>query len=85
MRHRGRALTATAPFVHGASYVQIVGFDGEGPVADAVLLYGQSTDPASPRHHDQLQQLWTKQEWLRLPFAPAEIAATAITSTRLRE
>ena len=34
--------------VHGTSYIQIVGFDEAGPVADAILSYSQSTNPASP-------------------------------------
>jgi acyl-homoserine-lactone acylase len=74
-----------APVVHGASYVQIVGFDDQGPNAHAVLLYGQSTDPASPFHYDQLRELWTPLEWLRLPFTPAEIEAAAVSRLRLRE
>lgn len=73
------------PVVHGTSYVQIVGFDDDGPVADAVLLYGQSTDPASPHFHDQLEQLWVAGEWLRLPFSPEEVAAAAARSMRLGE
>jgi acyl-homoserine-lactone acylase len=71
--------------VHGASYVQIVGFDDDGPVADAVLLFGQSTDPASPFYYDQLERLWTRHEWHRLPFTPKAIAAGTITRTRLQE
>lgn len=34
--------------IHGSSYIQIVGFDETGPVADAILAYSRSTDPASP-------------------------------------
>jgi acyl-homoserine-lactone acylase len=73
------------PVVHGTSYVQIVGFDDDGPVAEAVLLYGQSTDPASPHFHDQLERLWVAGEWLRLPFTPEAVAAAAVRSERLRE
>jgi acyl-homoserine-lactone acylase len=71
--------------VHGASYVQIVGFDDEGPVADAVLLFGQSTDPASPFYYDQLERLWTREEWHRLPFTPEAIAASVVSRIRLQE
>lgn len=73
------------PVVHGTSYVQIVGFDDDGPVADAVLLYGQSTDSASPHFHDQLERLWAAGRWLRLPFSPEEVADAAVRSERLRE
>ena len=40
--------------VWGTSYVQTVGFDGNGPVAYAMLTYGQSVDPKSPHYGDQV-------------------------------
>lgn len=70
-----------APFgltpIHGTSYIQVVTFSDTGPVADAVLSYSQSTDPASPWYADQTRQ-YSQKEWNRLPFTPAEIAATKI-------
>ena len=60
--------------VHGSSYVQVVTFDDTGPVADAVLSYSQSTDPASPHFADQTR-LYSAKKFVRLPFTPAEIAA----------
>lgn len=33
---------------HGSSYVEVVGFDEAGPVADTILSYSQSPDPKSP-------------------------------------
>ncbi|MEG3174755.1 penicillin acylase family protein [Sphingomonas sp. RB3P16] len=59
---------------HGSSYVQVVGFDATGPVADALLSYSQSTDPASPHYADQTRAFSVKR-WHRLPFTPAQIAA----------
>ncbi len=59
---------------HGSSYVQIVGFDETGPVADAVLSYSQSSDPLSPHFADQTR-LYSAKRWHRLPFTPAQIAA----------
>lgn len=59
---------------HGSSYVQVVGFDAAGPVADAILSYSQSTDPASPYYADQTRAFSVKQ-FHRLPFTPAQIAA----------
>ncbi|MGH6615123.1 penicillin acylase family protein [Sphingomonas sp.] len=59
---------------HGSSYVQVVGFDAAGPIADAVLTYSQSTDPASPWFADQTK-LYSGKGWHRLPFTPAQIAA----------
>ena len=41
----------------GTSYVQTVTFDDDGPVAQAMLLYGQSTDPKSPWYADQMPLL----------------------------
>lgn len=62
---------------HGTSYIQIVGFDEKGPVADAILSYSQSTDPASPHAYDQTRAYSAKQ-WHRLPFTAKAIAAEAI-------
>lgn len=61
------------PF-HGSSYIQVVTFDAKGPVADAILTYDQSTDPASPHYADQ-SALHAKKGRVRLPFSAAEIAA----------
>lgn len=60
--------------IHGSSYIQVVTFDETGPVADAVLSYSQSTDPASPHFGDQTL-LYSAKRWHHLPFTPAEIAA----------
>ncbi|MEG3153269.1 penicillin acylase family protein, partial [Sphingomonas sp. ZT3P38] len=62
---------------HGSSYVQVVGFDADGPVADTVLSYSQSPDPASPFYADQTR-LYAKKGWHRFPFTPARIAAAAV-------
>ncbi|HEU4852438.1 MAG TPA: acylase [Telluria sp.] len=56
----------------GTSYVQVVGFDANGPVAHGILVYGQSTDPASPHYADQVP-LYTAKSWPVLPFEPNEI------------
>lgn len=58
----------------GASYVQIVGFDKSGPVAHAILTYGQSTDPKSANYDNQLG-LYSSKQWPKLPFTPAQIRA----------
>jgi acyl-homoserine-lactone acylase len=57
---------------YGTSYVQTVGFDARGPVAHALLTYGQSTDPASPFVADQLR-LYAAKQWPRLPFHADEV------------
>jgi acyl-homoserine-lactone acylase len=65
---------------HGSSYIQIVGFDEDGPVADAILSYSQSTNPASPHYADQTR-LYSRKEWNRLPFSREEIAAAKTGET----
>jgi len=67
--------------VHGTSYIQIVSFDDNGPVADAILSYGQSSNPASAHFADQTRAYAAKQ-WQRLPFHPDEIRAAAIGKSR---
>lgn len=62
---------------HGSSYVQVVTFDDEGPVANAVLSYSQSTDPASPHFGDQTRAYAAKR-FRRLPFRAAAVRADAI-------
>lgn len=63
--------------IFGASYVQAVGFDESGPVANAVLAYSQSTDPASPHYADQTRE-FSKKKLHRYPFSESDIAAHAI-------
>lgn len=58
----------------GTSYVQTVGFDANGPTAQALLVYGQSIDPASPHAWDQMERFSAKQ-WITLPFSEQAIAA----------
>lgn len=57
---------------YGTSYVQTVTFDAQGPVAQAILTYGQSTDPASPHANDQLRAFSAKR-WHSLPFHAQDI------------
>lgn len=59
---------------HGSSYIQIVGFDEDGPVADAILSYSQSTNPASPHFSDQTR-VYADKRLHRLPFSLEEIEA----------
>ena len=57
---------------YGTSYVQTVTFDARGPVAQAILTYGQSTDPTSPFATDQLK-LFSAKTWPVLPFHPEDV------------
>ena len=47
--------------------MQTVTFDAKGPVAQAILTYGQSTNPASPHANDQMREFSAKR-WHTLPF-----------------
>jgi acyl-homoserine-lactone acylase len=65
----------------GTSYVQTVTFDDEGPVAEALLTYGQSSLPGSPRSFDQLG-LYARKAWQPLPFHPDDIARARVGPVR---
>ncbi len=56
----------------GASYIQVVGFDRDGPNARGLLVYGQSVDPKSPYYDDQLP-LFSRKKLVKLPFTEGEI------------
>jgi acyl-homoserine-lactone acylase len=60
--------------VWGTSYVQTVTFDSNGPVAYAMLVYGQSVDPKSPYYGDQVP-LYSQKQWPLLPFTQDKIHA----------
>jgi len=62
---------------YGTSYVQAVTFDARGPVAQALLTYGQSSDPLSPFATDQLR-LFSQKTWPTLPFHPEDVAKARI-------
>ncbi len=58
---------------YGTSYVQTVTFDERGPLAQAILTYGQSSDPASPHASDQMR-LFAAKQWPQLPFHAEDVA-----------
>lgn len=58
----------------GTSYVQTVTFDDNGPVAQAMLLYGQSVDPKSAHYGDQIG-MYGQKRWPTLPFSASAIKA----------
>jgi len=62
---------------YGTSYVQTVTFDARGPVAQGLLTYGQSTNPASPHATDQLW-LFSRKQWPVLPFHAEDVARTRV-------
>lgn len=62
---------------YGSSYVQSVTFDARGPLANAVLTYGQSTNPASPHANDQMR-LYSHKKWPTLPFHADDVAKARV-------
>ena len=62
--------------LRGVSYIQTVTFDDAGPVAQGILVYGQSTNPTSPYYADQTA-LYSRKQWPSLPFAEAAIKQDA--------
>ena len=65
------------PIDYGSSYIQTVTFDQRGPVAQAILTYGQSTNPASPHANDQLR-LFSRKEWPALPFHADDVTKARV-------
>jgi acyl-homoserine-lactone acylase len=74
--HMNTALDASGyhDIAWGSSYIQTVTFDANGPVAQGMLVYGQSVDPRSPYYADQVP-LYSRKEWPTLPFAADKIKA----------
>ncbi|GAB3473924.1 N-acyl homoserine lactone acylase QqaR [Massilia terrae] len=66
----------------GTSYVQAVTFNDDGPVAHAMLVYGQSTDPKSPWYADQVK-LFSDKQWPVLPFSREAIKRDAHYAVRI--
>lgn len=74
--HMATALDATGyhDIAWGSSYIQTVTFDEAGPVAQAMLVYGQSVDPKSPYFGDQVP-IFSRKEWPAMPFSQDDIKA----------
>ncbi|MGE8499819.1 MAG: acylase [Pseudomonas sp.] len=60
--------------VGGTSYLQLVSFTKDGPVAKGLLAHSQSSDPSSPHYRDQTV-MFSRQEWPTLPFTLEQIEA----------
>lgn len=70
--------------VHGSSWIMAVEFTEDGPFAQGILSYSQSTNPASPHHGDQTRA-YSRKEWIAMPFFEAEVRAEAVSQTLLEE
>lgn len=67
---------------HGSSYIQTVTWDANGPKAEIILTYSQSTDPASP-HYKDMTELYSQKGWVDVPFHEADIVADTQESLHL--
>jgi acyl-homoserine-lactone acylase len=61
----------------GTSWLQLVDFADDGPRARGLLVYGQSSNPASPFAFDQLPA-YAARQWFELPFDAADVAAQRV-------
>lgn len=66
----------------GYSFVMAVEFLPSGPKSDAVLVYSQSSNPASPNYADQTK-LFSASGWDRNHFTAAEVAAATLAKQEL--
>ena len=58
----------------GTSFIMALGFEDDGPRAEAFLTYGQSSDPASPHFADQTR-LFSDKAWRPILFKEADVLA----------
>ncbi len=64
---------------YGSSWMYLVGFTNDGPVAKGLMTFSQSTDPTSPYYQDQTE-LYSAQPQLRdIRFTEADIEANKVS------
>lgn len=68
----------------GSSFVMVAELGRRGPQSRAVLTYSQSTDPTSPHYADQTR-LYSRKQWVDLPYRPGDVARQAVSRTHLVE
>ncbi|MBI6795830.1 acylase [Pseudomonas syringae] len=60
--------------VSGTSYLQVVSFDEQGPKAEGLLAFSESSNPQSAHSSDQTEA-FSKKQWQALPFTDQQIKA----------
>jgi len=65
---------ATNQGAYGNSYIQFVTWDSNGPQAEGILTYGQSSH-ASSEHFNDLTLKYSAGQWVKLPYTEAQITA----------
>jgi acyl-homoserine-lactone acylase len=72
-----------SPIRAGNSFIQVATWNDAGdPVVKGILTYSQSEDPASAHYADQTR-LYSRSEWIDLPFTDKEIEANLKSSIHL--
>ena len=70
---------------YGNSYMQFVTWDDTGPVAEGILTYSQSSNPAHANFSDQTRK-YAAGEWVKLPYTEAQIKADpGLTEVRISQ
>jgi acyl-homoserine-lactone acylase len=72
------------PILGGTSYLLGLSFTDDGPVAEAVMTYGQSGDPTSEHYKDQLK-LFNKKQWRPVLYKMKDVNQNIISSIMLTE
>ncbi|MGX6648741.1 penicillin acylase family protein [Maricaulaceae bacterium MS644] len=73
-----------AKIVHGSSWIMAVEFTEDGPFAQGILSYSQSTNPNSPHFADQTRA-YSAKTWIGMPYYEAEVRAEAVSRIELEE
>jgi acyl-homoserine-lactone acylase len=71
------------PVVHGSIFILTLSFDGDGPVADALLSYAQSGNPGSVHFADQTLR-YADKRWRPVAFHAEEVEAATRSRRVLR-
>jgi acyl-homoserine-lactone acylase len=71
------------PVVHGSSFILTLGFDDDGPIAEALLSYSQSGNPKDAHFRDQTD-LYAQKLWRKVAFSTDDVQAATRSIRMLR-
>jgi acyl-homoserine-lactone acylase len=72
--------TDAPDLMNGNSYEQAVTFTKDGPIADAVLASSQAPDDVDSPYYADQTEMYSRKEWMRLPFISDDIAKELVSS-----
>lgn len=67
-----------------SGWVSATEFTDNGPVVRGIQTYSISTNPESP-HYSDMTEMFSRKEWLDIPFREEDVQARALTSVTLTE